>query len=152
MAGVEARGDAPAGEPGAIWGAVGRTGRFGFWNPYVQIAVGAVLVTASELLLKKGAMSAAGESWSGIDALGSWWTWGGIVTYVLSFASWLYVLRYVPLGVAFALVNVVHVLVPVASWGLLGEVVSGRRWLGIGLVLAGIVLVSRQVAVAEEKV
>src|SRR4051794_25823787 len=63
-----------------------------FFNPYVQIALGAVLVTASELLLKKGATAAAGNSWLGVDALASWWTWGGIVTYVLSFASWLYVL------------------------------------------------------------
>ncbi|HEY7118440.1 MAG TPA: EamA family transporter, partial [Tepidisphaeraceae bacterium] len=73
------------------------------------------------------------------------------VTYVLSFASWLYVLRFVPLGVAFALINVVHVLVPVGSWAILGEVVTARRWLGIALVLSGIVLVARQVAVAEEK-
>jgi multidrug transporter EmrE-like cation transporter len=123
----------------------------GFLNPYLQIAIGAVLVTASELLLKKGATAAAGNSWFGIDALGSWWTWGGIVTYVLSFASWLYVLRYVPLGLAFGLINGVHVLVPLASWAFLHEAVSGRRWSGIALVLAGIVLIAQNVAKAEEK-
>src|SRR5260221_13020840 len=80
----------------------------GFLNPYVQIAIGAALVTASELLLKKGATAAAGTSWLGVDALASLWTWGGIVTYVLSFASWLYVLPYVPVGVAFGFVNVVQ--------------------------------------------
>lgn len=123
----------------------------GFFNPYAQIALGAVLVTASELLLKKGATAAAGSSWLGIDALGSWWTWGGIVTYVLSFASWLYVLRFVPLGLAFGLINGVHVLVPLASWVFLHEAVSGRRWAGIALVLAGIVLIAGNVAKAEEK-
>jgi drug/metabolite transporter (DMT)-like permease len=123
----------------------------GFSNPYVQIGIGAVLVTASELLLKKGATSAAGTSLFGLEALGSLWTWAGILTYILSFASWLYVLRFLPLGVAFALINVVHVLVPVGSWVLLGEQVSLRRWAGIGLVLLGILLVARNVGEVEEK-
>jgi undecaprenyl phosphate-alpha-L-ara4N flippase subunit ArnF len=122
-----------------------------YFNPYVQIGVGAMLVTASELLLKKGATAAPGESWTGLDALASLWTWGGIATYVASFVSWLYVLRYVPLGIAFALINGVHVLVPVGSWLFLGEAVSVRRWAGIALVLAGIVLIARDAARAEEK-
>jgi undecaprenyl phosphate-alpha-L-ara4N flippase subunit ArnE len=87
----------------------------------------------------------------GIDALKSVWTWGGIVTYVLSFASWLYVLRYLPLGIAFTLINVVHVLVPLASWGLLHDAVTGRRWAGIVLVLVGIVVMAGNVAKVEEK-
>jgi drug/metabolite transporter (DMT)-like permease len=123
----------------------------GFLNPYVQIAIGALLVTASELLLKRGATAAAGSSLFGIGALASPWTWAGIVTYVLSFASWIYVLRHVPLGIAFSLINVVHVLVPLGSWALLGETISPRRWAGIALVTAGIVLMARNVATAEEK-
>ena len=125
-----------------------------FFNPYAQLAVGALLVTASELLLKKGATAAPGLSgpgaWLGVGALASGWTWGGIVCYVLSFASWLYVLRFVPLGVAFALINVVHVLVPVGAWLLLHEAISTRRWVGISLVLGGIALVARPAAKAEE--
>jgi multidrug transporter EmrE-like cation transporter len=128
-----------------------RARRRGVLNPYVQVAVGAVLVTASELLLKKGASDVSGASWLGVDALASAWTWGGIVTYVLSFVSWLYVLRHLPLGVAFALINAVHVLVPLASWAFLHEAVSGRRWTGIGLVLAGIVMIAGNVATAEER-
>jgi drug/metabolite transporter (DMT)-like permease len=123
----------------------------GFLNPYVQIGIGALLVTASELLLKRGAGTIGGDSILGLQALASPWTWLGVVTYVLSFASWLYVLRFIPLGVAFAMINVVHVLVPVGSWLLLGESISPRRWLGIALVLMGILLVARTVAVAEEK-
>ena len=105
-----------------------------FLNPYVQIAIGALLVTASELLLKKGAMN---------GALASGWTWLGILTYLLSFASWLYVLKHLPLSVAFALINVVHVLVPLGAWSLLGESISPRRWVGIACVLCGTVLVGR---------
>jgi undecaprenyl phosphate-alpha-L-ara4N flippase subunit ArnF len=123
----------------------------GFLNPYAQVAIGAVLVTVSELMLKKGATAAAGTSWLGIDALASLWTWGGIVTYILSFVSWLHVLRYLPLGVAFSLINVVHVLVPLASWAFFHDAVSLRRWAGIALVLAGIMMMAGNVAKAEEK-
>ena len=122
-----------------------------FFNPFVQIVAGALLVTASELLLKKGASVAPGASWTGLNALASAWTWGGIVTSVLSFGSWLYVLRFVPLGIAFALINGVHVLVPVGSWVFLAESLSARRWAGIGLVVCGILFIARDAARAEEE-
>ncbi len=126
-----------------------------FLDPFVQIGWGALLVTASELLLKKEATSGtvvpAGMAWLGIGALASWWTWLGIITYIASFASWLYVLRHLPLSIAFALINIVHVLVPLGAWALLGETISVRRWLGIALVLCGTVVVASPAAKAEEK-
>ncbi len=138
-------------EGAEVAGEVSQGRRTGFFNPYVQIAIGAVLVTVSELLLKKGAVAAKGSSWMGIEALASIWTWVGIVTYVLSFVSWLYVLRFVPLGIAFSLINVVHVLVPLASWAILAERVTLARWAGIGLVFLGIILIARDAAKAEER-
>ena len=124
-------------------------------NPYVQLGIGAILVTASELLLKAGATQTARAHGSvgllGIAALASWWTWLGIVTYVLSFVSWIHVLRLLPLSVAFPLINVVHVLVPLAAWMFLGEAIPARRWAGIVLVVIGIAMIVRPVAAAEEK-
>ena len=87
----------------------------------------------------------------GVTALGSAWTWIGIACHVLSFASWLHVLRHLPLNVAFSLISVVHVLVPLGAWIFLGEEIPSRRWIGIGLVLAGITLVARPAARAEEE-
>jgi undecaprenyl phosphate-alpha-L-ara4N flippase subunit ArnE len=124
---------------------------------YAQLALGAVLVTTSELLLKRGASSSANTTRElaaplallGIAALGSWWTWLGILSYLLSFASWLCVLRLMPLGTAFALINVVHVLVPLGARIFLHESISTTRWTGIALVLAGTVLVAQPAARAE---
>lgn len=110
-------------------------------------------MTASELLLKKGATSGAplpaSVAWLGVGALTSGWTWLGIITYVLAFASWLYVLRHLLLSVAFGLINIVQVLVPLGAWGLLGETISVRRWIGIANVLCGAVLVARAAARVE---
>jgi len=128
----------------------------GFFNPYVQIGIGAVLVAISELFLKKGAVAAPQfanipAGLGGIAALASAWTWAGILFYILSFASWIYVLRFVPLTVAFSLINLVHVLVPIGAWLVLGEQIPIRRWLGIVLILGGIILVVGPATKAEEK-
>lgn len=124
-----------------------------FLNPYVQLAVGSTLVTASELLMKKGASSvpAGTVGWLGIGALCSGWTWAGIVTYVLSFFSWIHVLRLLPLGIAYALINVVHVMIPIGAWVFLHEAVPLRRWAGIFLVVSGLLLILKPVIKAEQK-
>ena len=121
-------------------------------NPYVQIALGALTVTASELLMKVGATHAPGTVGAfGVEALASKWTWLAIVVYLLSFASWIYVLRTIPLGIAYALINVVHVLIPLGCWIFLHEMISPQRWFGITLVIAGLLLIAKPVAQAEEK-
>lgn len=124
-----------------------------FFNPFFQLALGSLLVTSSELLMKKGAsaLPAGTVGWFGIGALASWWTWAGIVTYVLSFISWIYVLRFVPLGIAFALISVVHIMIPIGAWIFLHETVSIRRWIGIGMVFCGLLLILKTAARAEQK-
>jgi drug/metabolite transporter (DMT)-like permease len=124
-------------------------------NPWLQIALNALIVTTSEIFLKLGARETAGLThtwnWTGITGLLSPWTWLGIVFTVLSLVSWLYILRHVPLSIAFPLSNVVHVLVPLASWLFLGELISPTRWWGISLVLVGLAIVAKPVARIEEK-
>lgn len=128
---------------------------FGFGNPWLQLALNAIIVTISELLLKIGASETADltnqHDWTGITGLASIWTWLGIVFVILSLVSWLYVLRLVPLSIAFPLSNVVHVLVPLSCWIFLGELISTRRWCGIALVLIGLIVVAKPFARIEEK-
>ena len=124
-------------------------------SPWLQIALNALIVTAAEIFLKVGARDTAAVTqswnWTGITGLLSPWTWLGIVFTILSLVSWLYVLRHVPLSVAFPLSNVVHVLVPLASWIFLGELIGTTRWWGITLVLVGLIVVAKPVARIEEK-
>jgi len=126
-----------------------------FVNPYVQIIIGALLDTCGEILLKKGAIaSPTAHGWLsviGLTPLASAWTWIGIISYVLSLVSWLHVLRSVPLSVAFPLINVVHVFVPVGASIFLHEHVSGKRWLGICLIVLGVFAIVKPLVKAEEK-
>jgi drug/metabolite transporter (DMT)-like permease len=127
----------------------------GFANPWLQLALSVVCVLASELLLKRGASDTANLagawSWTGINGLASPLVWWAIFLIVLSFLSWLYVLKYIPLTIAFPLSRVVDVLVPLCSWIFLGETISMRRWCGIALVIIGLAVVAKPVARLEER-
>jgi multidrug transporter EmrE-like cation transporter len=127
-----------------------------FWNPFLQIFLTVLLTSAAQILLKIGAdYSAANDSiwsWLGLTELGSWWTWAGIFAFVASFAGWLYALRFLPLGLAFALTNGVHIFVPLGSLLFLGEHIGLLRGSGILIIIAGILLLAQSVAKVEEKV
>jgi undecaprenyl phosphate-alpha-L-ara4N flippase subunit ArnF len=123
-------------------------------NPGLQIGLNALIVTVSEIFLKLGARETAylkGLRWTGITGLYSGWTWLGILFVILSLITWLYILRIVPLSIAFPLSNVVHVLVPLSSWIFLGEMITSLRWLGISLVLVGLFIVAKPFARIEQK-
>lgn len=127
-----------------------------FWNPYLQIFLTVLMTAAAQVLLKVGASHSASDdsvwSWLGIAELANLWTWLGIFAFVASFGGWLYALRFLPLGLAFALTNGVHIFVPIGSWLFLHEHISLLRGTGITVILAGILLLAQSVAKAEEKV
>ena len=123
-------------------------------NPWLVLVFEVVFVTAAETLLKVGASKTArvaGWEWTGLLALGSIWTWCAIVLIVLSFLCWIYVLKYIPLSIAFPLSNVVHVLIPLNCWIFLDEHISPRRWCGIAIVILGLAMLAKPVAKIEEQ-
>ena len=126
-----------------------------FWNPWLQLAASVACVTVSEVFLKMGAVETAhlgaGWSWTGLTGLASSLVWWGMLFKALSFITWLYVLKYLPLTIAFPLSQVVHVTVPLTSWIFLGETINALRWSGIALVLAGLAIVAKPVAQLEER-
>src|SRR5919204_2016103 len=127
----------------------------GFGNAWLQLGLSVVCVFVSELLLKRGATDIAeldsAFSWTGINGLESPLVWWAILLIIASFISWLYVLRYVPLTVAYPLSRVVDILVPLGCWILLGELISTLRWCGIALVVIGLTLVAKPIAQIEER-
>lgn len=128
----------------------------GFANPWLQLALSVLFVTVYELLLKLGAtetahMASARWAWTGVTGLASLYVWLGIPLIILSLLTWLHVLRYIPLSIAFPISQVVHVLVPLCSWLFLGECIAGLRWAGIALVSLGLALVAKPVARLEER-
>lgn len=121
----------------------------------LAIALTVVTGTVADVCVKVGAAETAGRSlflpWLGLIGLESKWVWVGIVCTVLSFLFWIRALRAIPLGVAFCFSNVIHITVPLTCWLILGETIGLRRWLGIGCVICGLIVIARPYARLDQK-
>ena len=128
-----------------------------YLNPGLHIAINCILMTAAELCLEVGAKEASIAAvphwlaWTGLRGFVSLWTIAGIGVYIAAFVHWLYVLRWVPLSVAYPMTTAVQVLVAVSAWLFLREHIPVTRWVGILLISGGLVLSAKPAAQAEEK-
>ena len=127
----------------------------GFANPWFQFVLNILGVDVYELLLKAGAAASADPtknwSWIGINALASPLTWLAIAVIIVDLVIWLYILKFIPLSIAFPLSRTVDVLVPISCWLILREAISPLRWCGIGLVIVGLVIVAKPAAELEQR-
>src|SRR4051794_33715445 len=127
----------------------------GFFNPWFQFVLNVIGDVVYELLLKAGASATADPArswaWLGTTALQSPLTWLGIAVIIVDLIIWLYILKYIPLSIAFPLSRAVDVLVPISCWLILKEAISPLRWCGIALVIAGLVIVAKPAAELEER-
>jgi drug/metabolite transporter (DMT)-like permease len=126
-----------------------------FANAWVQLSICVLLSTAAELFIKLGAKETADPanawSWTGLTGLSSRWVWWGVAASIVALFNWLATIRKLPLTIAFPVGNAVHILVPLSCWIFLGEAILLRRWLGIALVLIGLMIVAKPAARLEEK-
>lgn len=67
----------------------------------------------------------------------------GLVLFGISAAMWLIVLSRIPLSLAYPFAGLTYVFVTVFSKFILKEEVPGIRWLGLVLIVGGIILVGR---------
>lgn len=123
-----------------------------FLHPHAHVFLSVLLAAASQVLFKKAAPLSADASLFGLAAMTSGWAWLAILATIGSLFAWLYALRFVPLGVAYNLSGALHVLVPLSCWIFLGEKIVAQRWLGIGLVLAGVLVTAQSAAKIEETI
>jgi multidrug transporter EmrE-like cation transporter len=108
-----------------------------------------VLSTGAQILLKvgmtpanKGADAGVGLSAALLNAALSPWVIGGLSAYVASAVVWLFVLSKVDVSRAYPCVALGFALTAMAGHFLLGEPVSAARIIGIGIIVAGVVLVA----------
>jgi drug/metabolite transporter (DMT)-like permease len=69
--------------------------------------------------------------------------WGAVCAYALSLVVWIVGLSRVPVSQAYPLLSMGYVINIFLAWWLLGEVPNAQRVVGIGVIVAGVVLVSR---------
>lgn len=118
----------------------------------VFILVAVLLGVVGQLLLKMGITQVgtlafgsdlAGLIQLGLRVFGNLKVLGGFAAYGLSSLFWLVVLSKVDLSLAYPMLALNYVLVPLTAWLFLGEQVPTLRWLGAGVVIIGVVIISR---------
>ena len=105
-------------------------------------ALGIVLVVVStmvegfgQVLLKKSALDVLRRHV---------WILLGVSVLIVEVVLYSGALRFLAVSTAFPLTSISFVMVTVLSRWLLGEVVTPRRWLGVGLILVGTTLIMAQ--------
>lgn len=65
-----------------------------------------------------------------------------LAIYGIGTVIWVFVLKTVPLTVAYPFMALTFCAVPLLAWGLLGETLSLRYAMGAGLIMAGLVVIN----------
>jgi drug/metabolite transporter (DMT)-like permease len=99
-----------------------------------------ILETAAQFCFKKAALLQ--NSGGLLSVLTSPLLWLALLTVFVLFCIWSTVLSKVDLSVAVPIASLSYITIPLVSVIFLGEHVSFLRWLGIGFVILGIILVS----------
>lgn len=112
--------------------------------PWLVLILIVVLGTMAQLSLKYAFQAPIGSkaaTKSMGDLLFSRYFWLWFICYVIVTILWLFVLRSLPLSQAFPALGLTFALVPLASHQLLKEEVVLSQWLGIAIIVAGVILV-----------
>jgi multidrug transporter EmrE-like cation transporter len=117
-------------------------------NPRAMIWISVTLSALAQVFLKQGLNGLKRRTSSGgvVDlALGvvqqGWiWLWG--VSFVLATALWLLGLQKLQLSYAYPLLSIGYILVNLLSTVVFRERVDGMRWVAVGIISAGVVLIA----------
>jgi len=119
---------------------------------WVLLIAGVLLNAGAQLLIKAGTNSMGapiGElvADSGIGpvllkVITNWWILGGLASYVVSVGLWIIVLSQVPVSMAYPMLSIGYVVNAFAALVLFHELLSVHQWIGIGIIVAGVILVA----------
>lgn len=111
------------------------------------IALSIAMGVSGQTMIKLGTLNAANLPAEAVArlllVLRSPWVLLGLMMYGIGALSWVVVLSRLELNIAYPFLALNFVLVALVSWLLLGESISGLRWLGIGCICVGIFLIAR---------
>ncbi|MBP0597005.1 4-amino-4-deoxy-L-arabinose transferase [Herbaspirillum sp. LeCh32-8] len=114
------------------------------------IFVGICLNAVAQLLLKAGtnavgAIHLTADNWfsTGLKLATQLPIIGGLSCYVISVAVWIIGLSRVDVTVAYPMLSLGYIINAVGAWYFLGEVVSAQRLIAIGVIIVGVVLLTR---------
>lgn len=119
---------------------------------FAWVLSGVMLNAVAQLLLKAGASGPGPISLT--DGSATLWRTafglaqspailGGLACYTVSVVVWIVALSRVEVSIAYPMLSIGYVVNALLAWWLFGENVNLQRWLGIGVIVIGVVIVAR---------
>jgi multidrug transporter EmrE-like cation transporter len=119
---------------------------------FIWVLSGVLLNAVAQLLLKAGASSAGEISMSAGAPMLMRTAFGlaqhpailgGLACYAISVVVWIVALSRVEVSIAYPMLSIGYIVNALLAWWLFGEDVNLQRWLGIGVIIVGVILVAR---------
>jgi drug/metabolite transporter (DMT)-like permease len=119
-------------------------------SSFLLVVTSSLLGVSGQILLKMGMERLGTFQLSGptviqsmAQVLAAPLVWLGLGCYGLATVVWLAVLSRLDVSLAYPLLALNFVLVPLLGWLILGEQVPSWRWFGVGFVLVGVTIIAR---------
>jgi drug/metabolite transporter (DMT)-like permease len=110
---------------------------------YVLLMLNVLLLLAGQTVWKFGLDRAGGlHLGNAFQVLTSPWIVAGIGMYAVATVLWLAVLSRMSLSTAYPLQSLAYVLGLLVAWLVFGESVPPNRWIGAGIIITGVFVVS----------
>jgi multidrug transporter EmrE-like cation transporter len=117
---------------------------------FALIFTGVMLNAAAQILMKSGTnaighfeFSAANILPIGLRLATEWHIIVALGCYVLSVVIWILALSRVPVSIAFPMLSMAYVVNAIAAYYLLGEPFSSTKLVGMGIIILGVIVISR---------
>ena len=115
---------------------------------YLLLTISVLLAVTGQLLMKRGMLlfgtfPVSQLLYKVIPIFLNPWVFFGFLCFGLSSLFWLVVLSRLDLSLVYPMVSVAYVLVAVFSWLFFKESIPLIRWVGIGVIILGVSLISR---------
>jgi drug/metabolite transporter (DMT)-like permease len=114
------------------------------------IFTGVMLNAAAQILMKAGTkvighfeFSAANILPIGWKLVTEWHIITALFCYGISVVVWILALSRVPVSIAFPMLSMAYVVNAIAAWYLLGEPFSPTKLAGMGVIIVGVIIISR---------
>ena len=117
---------------------------------FALIFTGVMLNAAAQILMKAGTNAVGHFEFSagnilpiGLKLATEWHIVTALFCYALSVIVWILALSRVPVSIAFPMLSMAYIVTAVAAWYMLGEALSVTKVAGIGVIILGVIIISR---------
>ena len=117
---------------------------------FALIFAGVMLNAAAQILMKTGTNAVGHFEFSmenvlpiGLRLATEWHIVTAMFCYAFSVVVWILALSRVPVSIAFPMLSMAYVVNAIAAWYLLGEPFNPTKLIGMGVIILGVIILSR---------